>query len=268
MRRSPPRLALGAALPLLLATCRADPVGPARGGRAYPPIQPVVASTVGLAAFGLTADTIRLVVIRRQTDTLRALTVFFDPDSSQIRLAADVGLREAVETLTVHLELRGGGFALFSGTRALEVRAGRPGAPQQIPVTYTGPGSTVTALTLTPRDTVLTFGDAFRFRVSARDASGAPVTPFYVAWSSSDTTGLRVNATGLARAPSARAALTGRARAPTRGWGRTREAMRRPSRRSAASRGRRVSRPVRSGCRPRASAPPRSREPFRPLRPS
>ncbi|PYO65903.1 MAG: hypothetical protein DMD69_15945 [Gemmatimonadetes bacterium] len=215
MRRSPPRLALGAALPLLLATCRDDPVGPARGGAAYLAVQPVVTSTVDLAAFGLTADTIRLVVIRRPADTLRALTVFFDPDSSQIRLAADVVLRATVETLTVHLELRGGGFALFSGTRALEVRAGRPGAPQQIPVTYTGPGSTVTALTLTPRDTVLTFGDAFRFRVSARDASGAPVTPFYVAWSSSDTTGLRVNATGLARAPSARAALTVRARAPS-----------------------------------------------------
>src|SRR5213592_2889259 len=216
MRRLLPRLALfGAALPLLVATCRDDPVGPGRGGAAYLAIQPVVSATVDLAAFGLTADTIRLVVIRRPADTLRALTVFFDPDSSQIRLAADVVLRATVETLTVHLELRGGGFALFSGTRALEVRAGRPGAPQQIPVTYTGPGSTVTALTLTPRDTVLTFGDAFRFRVSARDASGAPVTPFYVAWSSSDTTGLRVNATGLARAPSARAALTVRARAPS-----------------------------------------------------
>ena len=216
MHRFLPRLALlGAALPLLLATCRDDPVGPGRGGAASLAIQPVVSSAVDLAAFGLTADTIRLVVIRRPADTLRALTVFFDPDSSQIRLAADVVLRAAVETLTVHLELRGGGFALFSGTRALEVRAGRPGAPQQIPVTYTGPGSTVAALTLTPRDTVLSFGDSFRFRVSARDSSGAPVTLFYVAWSSSDTTGLRVNATGLARAPSARAALTLRARAPS-----------------------------------------------------
>src|SRR6266571_1604724 len=216
MRRLLPRLApLGAALPLLVATCRDDPVGPERGGAAYLAIQPVVSSTVDLAAFGLTADTIRLVVIRRPADTLRALTIFFDPDSSQIRLATDVVLRAAVETLTVHLELRGGGFALFSGTRALEVRAGRPGAPQQIPVTYTGPGSTVAALTLTPRDTVLTFGDSFRFRVSARDASGAPVALFYAAWSSSDTTGLRVNATGLARAPSARAALTLRARAPS-----------------------------------------------------
>src|SRR6266516_3269727 len=216
MRRLLPRLALfGAALPLLVATCRDDPVGPGQGGAAYLAIQPVVSATVDLAAFGLTADTIRLVVIRRPADTLRALTVFFDPDSSQIRLATDVVLRAAVETLTVHLELRGGGFALFSGTRALEVRAGRPGAPQQIPVTYTGPGSTVAAPTPTPRDTVLTFGDSFRFRVSARDASGAPVALFYAAWSSSDTTGLRVNATGLARAPSARAALTLRARAPS-----------------------------------------------------
>src|SRR5439155_1209553 len=118
----------------------------------------------------------RLVVIRRPADTLRALTVFFDPDSSQIRLAADVVLRATVETLTVHLELRGGGFALFSGTRALEVRAGRPGAPQQIPVTYTGPGSTVTALTLTPRDTVLTFGDAVDGSVGLSNTGGNPQT--------------------------------------------------------------------------------------------
>src|SRR5436309_8220033 len=123
--------ALGAVL--LLDDCGDDTVGPRRAGGAYLGQKPDVISQVDLASFGLTADTIRLVVIRRQTDTLRALTVFFDPDSSQIRLAADVVLRAAVETLTVHLELRGGGFALFSGTRALEVRAGRPGAPQQIP---------------------------------------------------------------------------------------------------------------------------------------
>src|SRR5438046_7126302 len=188
MRRLLPRLALfGAALPLLVATCRDDPVGPGRGGAAYLAIQPVVSATVDLAAFGLTADTIRLVVIRRPADTLRALTVFFDPDSSQIRLATDVVLRAAVETLTVHLELRGGGFALFSGTRALEVRAGRPGAPQQIPVPYTGPGSTVAALTLTPRDTVLTFGDSFRFRVSARSEErrvGKEWTSRWAAWAS------------------------------------------------------------------------------------
>src|SRR5437016_11448838 len=216
MRRSLVRLALlGAALSGLLATCRYDSAGPRHGGPAYLAVQPIVGLGVDLAAFGLTADTIRLVVTRSSADTLRALTFFFDPDSSQIRLAADVTLRAPVETLTVHLELRGGGFALFSGTRALELRAGRPGPPQQIAVTYTGPGSTIAALTLTPPDTVLTFGEALRFRVSARDSSGAPVTAFYVTWSSSDTSVLRVNAAGLARAPQARALVYVRARTPT-----------------------------------------------------
>src|SRR5256886_12037642 len=200
MRRSLVRLALlGAALSGLLATCRYDSAGPRHGGPAYLAVQPIVGLGVDLAAFGLTADTIRLVVTRSSADTLRALTFFFDPDSSQIRLAADVTLRALVETLTVHLELRGGGFALFAGTRALELRAGRPGPPQQIAVTYTGPGSTIAALTLTPPDTVLSFGNAFRFRVSARDSGRSAVSPFYVAWSSSDTTVLRVNAAGLAR---------------------------------------------------------------------
>src|SRR5437016_5159031 len=216
MRRSFVRLALlGAALAGLLATCRYDSAGPRHGGPTYLAVQPIVGLGVDLTAFGLTADTIRLVVTRSPADTLRALTFFFDPDSSQIRLAADVTLRALVETLTVHLELRGGGFALFSGTRALELRAGRPGPPQQIAVTYTGPGSTIAALTLTPPDTVLSFGNAFRFRVSAKDSSGAPVTAFYVTWSSSDTSVLRVNAAGLARAPQARALVYVRARTPT-----------------------------------------------------
>src|SRR2546430_1417526 len=216
MRRSLVRLALlGATLPALLATCRYDSAGPGHGGPAYLAVQPLVSPGVDLAAFGLTPDTIRLVVTRSPADTLRALTVFFDPDSLQIRLVADVTLRAVVETLTVGLELRGGGFALFSGTRALEVRAGRPGAPLQIPVTYTGPGASVAALTLAPLDSVLTFSDALRFRANARDSSGAPVTPFYVAWSSSDATVLRVNAAGLARAPRARALVYVRARTPT-----------------------------------------------------
>ena len=216
MRRSFVRLALlGAALAGLLATCRYDSAGPRHGGPTYLAVQPIVGLGVDLTAFGLTADTIRLVVTRSPADTLRALTFFFDPDSSQIRLAADVTLRALVETLTVHLELRGGGVALFSGTRALELRAGRPGPPQQIAVTYTGPGSTIAALTLTPPDTVLSFGNAFRFRVSARDSGGSAVSPFYVAWSSSDTTVLRVNAAGLARAPQARALVYVRAHTPT-----------------------------------------------------
>ena len=115
MRRSFPWGALlVAVLFASLAACRYDSAGPRHGGPAYLAVQPIVSPGVDLAAFGLTADTIRLVVTRRPADTVRALAIFFDPDSSQIRLAADVTLRAVVETLTVHLELRGGGFALFS----------------------------------------------------------------------------------------------------------------------------------------------------------
>src|SRR5438034_601493 len=175
MRRSFVRLALlGAALAGLLATCRYDSAGPRHGGPTYLAVQPIVGLGVDLTAFGLTADTIRLVVTRSPADTLRALTFFFDPDSSQIRLAADVTLRALVETLTVHLELRGGGFALFAGTRALEVRAGRPGPPQQIPVptllsVVSGAGQ---------RGVVgLALAQPFRVRVTAADALGVKGIP-------------------------------------------------------------------------------------------
>src|SRR2546430_2521394 len=102
------------------------------GGPGSLAVQPIVVPGIDPAAFGLTADTIRLVVTRTPADTLRVLTVFFDPDSLQIRLAADVTLRAVVETLTVHLELRGGGFALFSGTEPVAGPGGRPGPPPQV----------------------------------------------------------------------------------------------------------------------------------------
>src|SRR2546429_5386719 len=139
MRRSFVRLALlGSALAGLLATCRYDGAGPRHGGPTYLAVQPIVGLGVDLTAFGLTADTIRLVVTRSPADTLRVLTVFFDPDSLQIRLAADVTLRAVVETLTVHLELRGGGFALFSGTEPVAVGGRRPGPPPPNAVAHTG----------------------------------------------------------------------------------------------------------------------------------
>src|SRR2546428_535244 len=213
MRRSLP--SPGLALLLVLAACQDDPAGPRRGGPAYLAVQPVFGSAVELASFGLIADTVRLDVVRPPADTLRTLTVFFDPDSSQIRLGANVPLRVPVETLAVHLELRGGGFALFSGTAPVEVRAGQPGTPHEILLAYTGPGSNVASVTIAPRDTVLTFGDSLRFHVTARDLAGAPVSLFYVLWSASDSTSLRMTPTGLARAPGARATLWVRARTPT-----------------------------------------------------
>src|SRR3989442_8074999 len=213
MRRSLP--SPGLALLLVLAACHDDPAGPRRGGPAYLAVQPVFGSAVELASFGLIADTVRLDVVRPPADTLRTLTVFFDPDSSQIRLGANVALRVPVETLAVHLELRGGGFALFSGTAPVEVRAGQPGTPHEILLAYTGPGSNVASVTIAPRDTVLTFGGSLRFHVTARDLAGAPVSLFYVLWGASDSSALRMTPSGLASAPGARATLWVRARTPT-----------------------------------------------------
>lgn len=178
-------------------------------------MRPVYTASVGFAEFGIVADSLRMVVVRPPADTLHALTLFFDPDSSQIHTELRVVMRAPVETLTVHLELRGGGYALFSGTALVAVRAGRPAAVQDVPITYTGPGSNIAAVTIAPRDTVLTFGDSLRFRVTALDSAGTPVPFFYAAWSTPDTNALRVNAAGLARAPRARVASAVRVRTPT-----------------------------------------------------
>src|SRR5207247_11169835 len=103
MRRSFVRLALlGAALAELLATCRYDSAGPRHGGPTYLAVQPIVGLGGDLTAFGLTADTIRLVVTRSPADTLRALTFFCDPRSPQTCQAAYVTPRAMVEPVTAH----------------------------------------------------------------------------------------------------------------------------------------------------------------------
>ena len=71
MRRSFPWGALlVAVLFASLAACRYDSAGPRHGGPAYLAVQPIVSPGVDLAAFGLTADTIRLVVTRSMLSSL------------------------------------------------------------------------------------------------------------------------------------------------------------------------------------------------------
>src|SRR5690242_8768652 len=73
---------------LTVATCRDNPVGPRRdgGGPASIAIRPMVPAHVELSGFGLTIDSLRVVVVHAPADTLRDTTSYFSPDSNQIHL--------------------------------------------------------------------------------------------------------------------------------------------------------------------------------------
>ncbi len=80
------------------------------------------------------------------------------------------------------LEYRAQTLVLFSGTQRITVRQGPPpSTPAAIPVTYALPDAA--SISIAPRDSVLTFGDALDFRVTAFDAQQQPMAQFYVSWS-------------------------------------------------------------------------------------
>lgn len=203
------RAALAIGIAVAAATCRDAPTAPLRGGRAVLAVRPVFRASTDVQSFGLTIDSLRVVIVRPAADTLRDTTVFFSPDSSSVSLPLAVELRAASESLAVTLVLSAGGVPLFSGTVVVRVTVGSAGgaAPTDVPLAFTGPGAGVTALHLAPRDTVLRLGDSLRFRVSA-DSAGAPVTEFYTAWRTSDSAIARINAFGILHAPATRDTVT------------------------------------------------------------
>ena len=197
------------ALSLLAVTCHDNPVAPRGGGPAGIAVRPIVPPHVDLSGFGLVIDSLRVVVVHALADTLRDTTVYFNPDSSSIRLAVTLSLSEPAETLSVSLILSAGGVPLFTGTQKATVTVGSSsttGPPISIPLSFTGPGAGVTALHIAPLDSVLHFGDSLRFRVTA-DSAGIPVATFYTSWKTSDTLAARINPFGILHAPAARKAV-------------------------------------------------------------
>lgn len=176
-------------------------------------LQPVLPPALAEASFDLAVDRARLRLARLDGERLLDSTITFPADSSQVSLRLKVPLLTRREVLSATLELRAGTRLLFAGNRQVEVGEEAAVAPT-IPLQYVGPGSELTSLRLSPRDTVLRPGDSFTFGVEAFSPVGA-VPAFYVGWNTSNPTVAAVNARGTLRAPNQRSAVTLRAVSPT-----------------------------------------------------
>ena len=204
------------ALGLSVATCR-DALGP-RGtgaGQGHVAFAPVLPSEAALASFGLAIDQVRIIVVRPAADTLADTTVALPPDSSSLDLDIHVALLSSPETLSVSIIALSGSQPLFTGTSDVEVTSGSgTPAPTEIPVdNYVGPGAGVDSIVVLPPAPFIYVNDSLRFQVQAFQA-GAPVTQFYVAWSTSDSTVAKINGYGVLRAPGTRTSVRVRARTP------------------------------------------------------
>jgi hypothetical protein len=170
---------------LAILTCARETAGP--GARGMLAVGPTFPQTLSLAAFNLTIDNVRLIVVRPPADVVFDKTFAFAAQDTSVQLSADVPLEQSPETFQVTIEMLSGATLLFSGTQDVEVSADQGSPPAQIPVTYSGPGQNVATLTITPLDSVLSFGGEVTFQATARDGQGAIVPNFYVAWATDDS---------------------------------------------------------------------------------
>lgn len=215
--RHPRRGLVALLLATSLATCTTDhnPTGPRVAGRGYLAIRPVLETPVALSAFNLTIDNLRVLAIRLPSDTAADTTVAFSPDSASLHLALPVPLQTSPETFALVVQLLAGTKVLFSGTSSVSVSVGPPdtSAAASVPLAFVGPGSKVNHIHITPVDSVVTLGGSALFHATA-DSSGTPVDSFYVTWTTSDTTLVKINGQGLLKAPGARGNVFVRALTP------------------------------------------------------
>lgn len=202
-----PRVALAAAALLAAGLACRDAVGP--GARAMRSASlSIVAPADLIAPDGgrLEVDN-GLVRITRADGTVALERPFDFPAGQQaVQLTLDIPLNQPTESFTAGIRLFNGTTLLFQTSGPITVSFGSDNPSPQLPtLVYAGPGSSVTSLTLAPRDTVLTAGDSVRFRSTAL-AGQQPVSAFFVNLETSDPQ-VPVGVNGFVVAPNRRATL-------------------------------------------------------------
>ena len=211
------RILAAAALAAAVVTCRDAMSPPGATGVARLAVAPVIPSDQSLASFGLAIDRVRFRVVRPgPSDTLVDTTVALRPDADVLDLDLRIPLIAEAETLDVSVSALAGTIELFRGSGPVVVRSGAATPPPtEIAVTtYVGPGAGVDSLAIVPKTPFILFNDSLRLQVQAFQG-GVPVTQFYVAWTTSDTSVAKINSFGTLRAPAARTSVWVRARTPS-----------------------------------------------------
>ena len=107
-------------------TCDQETAGPGR--HASLAIAALLPPT-DLAAFNLTIDNVRLIVVRPPTDTVLDQTTSFPANQPSLSLSADVPLQQASETFHVTIQLLSGSTLLFEGPQDVTLTAGETAQP-------------------------------------------------------------------------------------------------------------------------------------------
>lgn len=183
---------------LCLITCAEDPVGLGsdQAGLQLRPIFPPYAKVAPLVI-----DRVAILVTRfippESSELIYSDTVNFNVNSNTLRLNLQIPMENATEDVGIEIEMLAGNTLLFSGFSSATLVRGQSLSNVDLPLTYSGPGSNVTSLLLSPRDTVLLRGQTMDFTLDAFDIQGAEVPQYYAHWSlSGAASSARLNAVG------------------------------------------------------------------------
>lgn len=186
------------------ATTSTEPI--ARGRVALAPSfsASAVRAYNALPAFGLEITSVR-VTLTALDGSIRDTVISFPTDRNELRIELAVPIRTAGQRFRADLELRNAeGQVLFRGTQDVIAQAsnlpGNAGAPAPVDVRYTGPGTDVTALAVTPADAIMTGAGTLPLTATASNAAGGSVPDFLVRWTSSDESLATIAQTGNAAA--------------------------------------------------------------------
>lgn len=212
MRHSHRVVALASLLAFSLLSCGREVTGPDDGslhGRsallALAPELPGAMSVVDGSGSVVPFTRVRIVLLRTDGSLLVDRLVDFPPTADSIVLSLLVPLPSSAPTegYPVDVLLRyvnAAGDTVFAGgpIRVTATAAGRDTPPQQVdvPLTWTGPGSTAESVEISPSDGVATSGTTTAFTAIARDAQGEPVAGAPIIFSTADPTRAAIAAPG------------------------------------------------------------------------
>ncbi|HTE44348.1 MAG TPA: Ig-like domain-containing protein [Gemmatimonadaceae bacterium] len=177
------------------------PVG--SGGLARVAFAPVfsraaLAAAKHLADFNFDFDHVHVVIVRPPSETVADTTIAFKPGQTDVTLDLTVPSTTIGERFNVQIDytsLAQGN--VFHGQGTVESHApDQTGAPQQIQVEYTGPGSTVARIVIAPRGGTVLSPNPLLLGLTAFDVSNKSVPVPPVNWSVSDPTLATISNTG------------------------------------------------------------------------
>ncbi|MBI3789261.1 MAG: hypothetical protein HY275_00065, partial [Gemmatimonadetes bacterium] len=192
-------LALAAAALVVAAACFSDSTGPRLIQRAA---LSVISTFANPKAVGAPVAKVRIVARRTDGSVAKDTVITYPAGADSMIVALDVpllgGAISGIEPFNVAFQLIGtAGDTLFSGgpVALTGYATGKAPAGQgtvTVPVVYVGPGKNAKSVATVVKDTAVLFGDSITLTAIARDSLGQPLPGTLIAWTSTDTTRLKI----------------------------------------------------------------------------